>query len=61
MRASLNFIGIIHSSLRQLEDCPLQENESAPECELEISSAFIEAASDFKVGDQLLLLLKRMA
>jgi hypothetical protein len=31
MEASIKYIGIIHSALKNIEECPLQENENAPE------------------------------
>jgi len=34
--STINFIGKIHSSLKTLKDCPLQESEDAPEATIEI-------------------------
>jgi tRNA-Thr(GGU) m(6)t(6)A37 methyltransferase TsaA len=53
---TVTFIGIIHSSLKNLEDCPLQEHESAPGATVDISAEFAEAARDIKQGDKLILL-----
>jgi tRNA (Thr-GGU) A37 N-methylase len=36
MERTLKTIGVIHSSLKKKEDCPLQENEDAPEAVVEI-------------------------
>jgi hypothetical protein len=35
MEAQLKRIGIIHSDLKRLEDCPLQEHENAPEATID--------------------------
>jgi len=53
---SINPIGIIHSELKRLEDCPKQENEGAPAATVEIYPAFAEAAKDIKPGDRIILL-----
>jgi tRNA-Thr(GGU) m(6)t(6)A37 methyltransferase TsaA len=53
---TVTFIGIIHSSLKNLEHCPLQEHESAPGATVDISAEFAEAARDIKQGDKLILL-----
>jgi tRNA-Thr(GGU) m(6)t(6)A37 methyltransferase TsaA len=49
-------VGIIHSTLDKLEDCPRQENENAPGATLEIFSSFLEGIADVKPGDQLIVL-----
>lgn len=36
MEKELKYIGIIHSELKRIEDCPLLENESAPVATVEI-------------------------
>lgn len=56
MESSLKFIGKIHSTLKRIEDCPLQENEDAPEAEIIIFPEFKEGIQDIKVGSQILLL-----
>ena len=56
MEPSVTFIGKIHSSLKRLEDCPLQENENAPEAEITIFPEFIEGIQDIKQGAEILLL-----
>ena len=53
---TINFVGIIHSSLKSIDDCPLQEHEGAPSATVEIGPAFADAARDIKKGDKLLLL-----
>ena len=56
MEQILKNIGVIHSSLKKKEDCPLQENEDAPEAVIEIFPAFIEGIKDLKPGSEVLLL-----
>ena len=56
MEAAIKFIGIIHSSLKKIEDCPLQENENAPEAELNIYQEFAEGIKDITVGTGIMLL-----
>jgi tRNA-Thr(GGU) m(6)t(6)A37 methyltransferase TsaA len=53
--AELTFIGRIHSSLKSLADCPLQESEDAPMATVEIFPVFVEAMKDIKAGDELIL------
>ena len=56
MEQTLKTIGVVHSSLKKKEDCPLQENEDAPEAVIEIFPVFIEGIKDLKPGSELLLL-----
>ena len=56
MEQTLKIIGVIHSSLKKKEDCPLQENENAPEAVIEIFPPFIEGIKDLKPGSDILLL-----
>jgi tRNA-Thr(GGU) m(6)t(6)A37 methyltransferase TsaA len=49
-------IGYIRSSLKTLEDCPLQESEGAPEAVIEIDAAFMEGIQGMRVGASLVLL-----
>ena len=56
MEQTLKIIGKIHSELKRIEDCPLQENENAPEAVLEIFPEFLEGIKDIKVGSKILLL-----
>ncbi|MBI1768258.1 MAG: tRNA (N6-threonylcarbamoyladenosine(37)-N6)-methyltransferase TrmO [Bacteroidetes bacterium] len=55
MEPTLKFIGKVHSDLKRLEDCPLQENELAPEASIEIFSEFAEGIKNVKKGSELLL------
>ena len=56
MEPALRFIGKIHSELKRIEECPLQENENAPEAVIEILPEFIEGFQDITVGSEILLL-----
>jgi tRNA-Thr(GGU) m(6)t(6)A37 methyltransferase TsaA len=49
-------IGIIHSSLTQLEDAPLQGDEGAPEAWLELTSGAAPGLMGIKAGDELIVL-----
>ena len=55
MDQRLVIIGKIHSALKRIEDCPLQENENAPEATIEIFTEFIEGIKDIKPGSKILL------
>jgi tRNA-Thr(GGU) m(6)t(6)A37 methyltransferase TsaA len=52
----IRIVGTIHSGIKKLEDCPLQEHEGAPPARVEVLPEFLDAAKDIKVGDDLLLL-----
>jgi len=54
--SSLKFIGKIHSSLKTIEDCPLQETENAPGATIEIFPEFLEGIKDLKPGTKIVLL-----
>lgn len=49
-------IGVVHSPLKRIEECPLQERENAPEAIIEIFPAFVEGVSHLSTGDELILL-----
>lgn len=51
----IQFIGTIHSTLKTLEDCPLQENENAPQATVEIFSAFSEGSTGLTTGSEMIL------
>jgi tRNA-Thr(GGU) m(6)t(6)A37 methyltransferase TsaA len=52
----LSYIGVVRSTLRNLEDCPLQENEQAPAAVIEISDEYIVGIRSLNPGDKVLLL-----
>ena len=52
----LKFVGIVHSLLTTLADCPLQENENAPEATIEVFEEFTEGIKDIKIGSRIMLL-----
>ncbi len=53
---TLNPIGIIHSSLKRLEDCPLQGNEGAPEATIEIFPEFTGGLDGMEAGNEIIVL-----
>lgn len=56
MDKTLQFIGKIHSELKTLSECPLQENENAPEAVLKIFPEFVEGIQEITAGSEILLL-----
>jgi tRNA-Thr(GGU) m(6)t(6)A37 methyltransferase TsaA len=52
----LEKIGVVHSTLKKIEDCPLQGSEGAPEAWLHISRNFMEGLDGLKVGNSVILL-----
>ncbi len=56
MEPSLTYIGKIHSELKRIEDCPLQEAENAPEATIQILPEFTEGIKDIMIGSEILLL-----
>lgn len=49
-------IGIVHSPLKKLEDCPLQGHEGAPEATIEIYSGFADGLDGLATGQELIIL-----
>ena len=56
MEQTLKIIGKIHSELKRIADCPLQENENAPEAIVEIFPEFLEGIKNMNPGSKILLL-----
>lgn len=56
MDYTLTFIGTIHSKLKKVQDCPLQEDEGAPEASIIIYPEFIEGITNIMEGSKVLLL-----
>lgn len=56
MEALIRSIGTIHSELKSLEDCPLQESENAPEAVIKMLPEFMEGIKDIRAGEEMLLL-----
>ncbi len=56
MEHNIKFIGKVHSELKRLEDCPLQERENAPQATIEIFAEFGDAAKNIRPGDEMILL-----
>jgi len=55
LESTIKFIGKIHSPLKSIKDCPLQENEDAPEATIEIYPEYLEGIKDIKAGSSILL------
>ena len=51
----LKYIGIIHSPLKRIEDCPLLEHENAPEAILEIFPEFQDGIKNINTGSEIIL------
>jgi tRNA-Thr(GGU) m(6)t(6)A37 methyltransferase TsaA len=49
-------IGIVRSSLKKLEDCPLQGSEGAPEAWVEIHADFADGLDGITIGKEVILL-----
>ncbi len=49
-------IGVVHSSLKNLSDCPRQESENAPVAVVEVFEAYDAATRQLKPGDEVILL-----
>ena len=56
MEPAIQFIGKIRSELKGIEECPLQENENAPEAEIMIFPKFADGIRDIHIGSEILLL-----
>lgn len=56
MEQTIRFIGKIHSDLKRIEDCPLQENENAPSAFLEIFPSYTEGIKNIVEGNKLVIL-----
>ena len=53
---SVKFIGQVKSLLKDLKDCPLQENEKAPPATLLIDKEYLQAVNGLETGMNILLL-----
>jgi tRNA-Thr(GGU) m(6)t(6)A37 methyltransferase TsaA len=56
MNPSLQYIGIVKSELKNLDDCPRQADENAPEASVMVYPEFASGIKDIKPGDEILLL-----
>jgi tRNA-Thr(GGU) m(6)t(6)A37 methyltransferase TsaA len=52
---SIKFIGKIHSELKRIEECPLQENEDAPQVLVSIHKKYLRAILGLSAGSKILL------
>ena len=56
MTIELKAIGVVESTLVTLDQCPRQEDEGAPQAKIVIYDEYLEATSNIKDGDVLILL-----
>src|SRR5262245_3198932 len=56
MDPAIKFIGKVHSTLKNIEECPLQESENAPNAVIEIFPEFLEGTREIEKGAEILLL-----
>ena len=56
MEAKLSQVGVVHSPLNDLDLCPKQYSEGAPEAVVEIFEEFAESASTLEAGRDVLIL-----
>lgn len=54
--AAPEFIGMVHSSLKKISDCPLQETENAPQAMLNIDEKYLPGLKGLKAGSKIVLL-----
>jgi tRNA-Thr(GGU) m(6)t(6)A37 methyltransferase TsaA len=52
----LSYIGVVRSTLKNLDDCPLQESEQAPGAVIEISDDYVVGIRSLNPGDKVVLL-----
>ncbi len=52
----LRQIGIIRSELKDIDDCPHQESEDAPEAWIEVDPAYSDALEGLEAGAEILVL-----
>lgn len=53
---TIKFIGHIQSPLKEIKDCPLQEDEGAPEVTIHIEKEYLPAISGLSAGGKIILL-----
>lgn len=51
----LVFVGKVHSELKDLQDCPRQEKENAPQATIEVFAEYAKGFKDMQPGDRLIL------
>ncbi|HTE31090.1 MAG TPA: tRNA (N6-threonylcarbamoyladenosine(37)-N6)-methyltransferase TrmO [Chryseolinea sp.] len=56
MLESVTFIGHVQSTLKDIKDCPLQEQENAPQAIVTIHAPFLKAINGLHAGMKVLLL-----
>lgn len=53
---NLQVVGVVHSPLKQRDDCPLQGNEGAPEAIIKLTKVFFPAMEHLQVGEEIIVL-----
>lgn len=53
---NLQVVGVVHSSLKQRADCPLQGIEGAPDAIIIVEKRFWPAIENLKVGEEIIVL-----
>lgn len=56
MNPTLQYIGIVRSELKKIDDCPRQADENAPAASIIVYPEFADGIRDIKSGDEILLL-----
>lgn len=56
MEPIIHYIGHVVSELKSLEDCPLQEFESAPTARIHVYPTYTKGMRSFKTGDKVVIL-----
>lgn len=56
MNPTLQYIGIVSSKLKNIDDCPRQADENAPAASIIVYPEFTNGITDIKHGDEILLL-----
>lgn len=56
MTSTVQYIGIVNSSLKSMDDCPRQADENAPAASIIVYPEFAKGIRDIKPGDEILLL-----
>jgi tRNA-Thr(GGU) m(6)t(6)A37 methyltransferase TsaA len=56
LRYTIEPIGVVRSTLTQLEDAPMQGDEGAPEAWLELTPQMAQGITGIKPGDELIVL-----
>jgi L-fuculose-phosphate aldolase len=53
---AIKTIGLVRSSLKNIDDCPLQGNEGAPEATIDIFPEYADGLDGLEVGSEIIVL-----